>query len=107
MPIKTWEIMGFTKEDLINLALRLAAANHRAIDWAGRTPRTALQMGLGRNLWMSFLVVENLDDSHQSILGCDFVRNFNLMIDLNNGLIGLRNPDRQYAKRPVIRIITD
>ena len=35
------------------------------------------------------------------------VRNFDVMIDLNNGLIGVRNPDRKYVKKPVIRIITD
>ena len=29
------------------------------------------------------------------------------MIDLNNGLIGIRNPDRKYVKRPINRIITD
>ena len=37
----------------------------------------------------------------------DFVRNFDVMIDLNNGLIRIRNPDRKYVKRPVNRIITD
>ena len=30
-----------------------------------------------------------------------------MMIDLNNGLIRIRNPDRKYVKKPVIRIITD
>ena len=39
---------------------------------------------------MSFLVVENLDDADQFILGRDFVRNFDVMIDLNNGLIKTR-----------------
>ena len=29
------------------------------------------------------------------------------MIDLNNGLIRIRNPDRKYVKRPINRIITD
>ena len=29
------------------------------------------------------------------------------MIDLNNGLIRIRNPDRKYVKKPVNRIITD
>ena len=29
------------------------------------------------------------------------------MIDLNNGLIRTRNPDRNYVKKPVNRIITD
>ena len=106
MPIKTWERMGFTREDLIPTNLRLAAANRGAIYVAGRTPVTVLHMG-GRNLWMSFLVVENLDDADQFILGRDFVRNFDVMIDLNNGLIRIRNPDRKYVKRPVNRIITD
>ena len=106
MPIKTWERMGFTREDLIPTNLRLAAANRGAIYVAGRTPITVLHMG-GRDLWMSFLVVENLDDANQFILGRDFVRNFDVMIDLNNGLIRIRNPDRKYVKRPINRIITD
>ena len=69
--IKTWERMGFTREDLIPTNLRLAAANRGAICVAGRTPITVLHMG-GRDLWMSFLVVENLDDADQFILGRDF-----------------------------------
>ena len=44
-------------------------------------------------------MVENLDDSDQFILGRDFVRNFDVMIDLNNGLIRIRNPDRNYEKK--------
>ena len=106
MPIKTWEIMGFTREDLIPTNLRLAAANRGAIYVAGRMPITVLHMG-GRDLWMSFLVVENLDDADQFILGRDFVRNFDVMIDLNNGLIRIRNPDRKYVKKPINRIIKD
>ena len=61
----------------------------------------------GRDLWMSFLVVANLYDADQFILGRDFVRNFDVMIDLNNGLIRIRNPDRKYVKKPINRIITD
>ena len=30
-----------------------------------------------------------------------------MMIDLNNGLIRIRNPDRKYVKKPIIRKITD
>ena len=56
---------------------------------------------------MNFLVVENLGDSEQFILGLEFVRIFDVMIDLNNGLTRFRNPDRKYVKRPVIMIITD
>ena len=105
MPIKTWERMGFTREDLIPTNLRLAAANRGVVYVAGRTPITVLHMG-GRDLWLSFLVVENLDDAEQFILGRDFVRNFDVMIDLNNGLIRIRNPDRKYIKKPINRIIT-
>ena len=94
MQIKTWERMGFTREDLIPTNLRLAAVNRGAIYIAGRTPITVLHMG-GRDLWMSFLVVENLDDADQFILGRDFVRNFDVMIDLSNGLIRIRNPDQK------------
>ena len=56
---------------------------------------------------MSFLVVENLDDADLFILGRDFVRNFDVMINLNNGLIKIRNPDRKYVKKTIKRIITD
>ena len=61
----------------------------------------------GRDLRLSFLVVENLDDADQFILGRDFVRNFDVMIYLNNGLIRIRNPDRKYVKKPINRTITD
>ena len=106
MPIKTWERSGFTREDLIPTNLRLAAANRGAIYVAGRTPITVLHMG-ERDLWMSFLVVASLDDSDQFILGRDFVWNFDVMIDLNNGLIRIRNPDRKYVKKPINRILAD
>ena len=56
---------------------------------------------------MSFIVVENLDDSDQFILGCDFVRKFDVMIDLHNGLLMIWNPDRKFVKRQVSRIISD
>ena len=106
MPIKTWEGMGFTRQDLIPTNLRLAAANRGAIYVAARTPITVLHMG-GRDVWMSFLVVENLDDADQLILGRDFVRNFDVVIDLNNGLIRIRNSDQIYVKKPNNVIITD
>ena len=106
MPIKTWERMAFTREDLIPTNLRLTAANRGAIYVAGRTSITVLHMG-GRDLWMSFLVVEILDDSDQFILGRDFARNFDVMIDLNNGLIRIRKLDRKYVKKPNNRITID
>ena len=56
---------------------------------------------------MSFLVVEYLDDTDQFTLGRDFVKNFDVMIDLNNGLIRIRNPDRKYVNKPINRIKTD
>ena len=41
------------------------------------------------------------------ILGRDFVRNFDVMIDLNNSLIGIRNPDRKNVNKSINIIITD
>ena len=76
--------------------LILPAANHRAIHEAVRTPITVLHMG-GRNLWKSFLVVENLDDLDQFILAGNFARTFDVLIDLYNGLIRNRNTDKKYV----------
>ena len=100
IPIETWERMGFDKSDLIDSRIRLSAANKGALRVLGRTPIIALNLG-ERNLWMSFIVVENLDESDQFILGRDFIRNFDVTIDLNNAMFRIRNPDRRYAIKPV------
>ena len=70
----------------------------------GRTSIISLQLG-GRHRWMSFLVVENLDEPDQFILGRDFVRNFDVTIDLNDGLIRIKDPERKYEKRPLNKIL--
>ena len=100
-PIETWERMGFDKDDLINSRIRLSAANKGALRVLGRTPIIALNLG-ERNLWMSFLVVENLDESDQFILGRDFIGNLDVTIDLNNAMFRIRNPDRKYVIKPEI-----
>ena len=104
MPVKTWTDLGFDRSDLIPTNIRLAAANQRAIYVTGQTPIISLQLG-GRHLWMSFLVVENLDKSDQFILGRDFVRNFDVTIDLNDGLIRIKDPERKYEKKPLNKIL--
>ena len=93
MTAKIWERKGFTREHFIPTNLRLAAANRGAIYKAGRTAITVFHM-VGCHHWLNFLVVENLDDSDQFILGRDNIRNFDVMIELN-------------VKRPIDRIITD
>ena len=100
IPIETWERMGFDKDDLIDSRIRLSAANKGALRVLGRTPIIALNLG-ERNLWMSFLVVENPDESDQFILGRDFIKNFDVTIDLNNAMFRIRNPDRKYVIKPV------
>ena len=99
-PIETWERMGFNKDDLIDSRIRMSAANKGALRVLGRTPIIALNLG-ERNLWMSFLVGENLNESDQFILGRDFIRNFDVTIDLKNAMFRIRNPDRRYAIKPV------
>ena len=100
IPIETWERMGFDKDDLIDSRIRISAANKGALRVLGRTPIIALNLG-EHNLWMSFLVVENLDESDQFILGRDFIRNFDVTIDLKNAMFRIRNPDRKYVIKPV------
>ena len=104
MPVKTWTDMGFDRLDLIPTNIRLAAANQGAIYVTGRTPIISLQLG-GRHLWMSFLVVENLDKFDQFILGRDFLRNFDVMIDLNDGLIRIKDPERKNEKKLLNKIL--
>ena len=51
--------------------------------------------------------VRNLDESDQFILGRDFIRNFDVAIDLNNAMFRIRNPDRRYAIKPVNLIMAN
>ena len=106
IPRETWERMGFNKDDLIDSRIRLSAANQGALRVLGRTPIIALNLG-ERNLWMSFLVVENLDESDHFILGRDFIRNFDVTIDSNNAMFRIRKPDRRYSIKPVNLIIVN
>ena len=106
IPIKTWELMGFDKADLIDSRIRLSAANKGALRVLGRTQIIALKLG-ERNLWVNFLVVENLDEPDQFILGRDFSRNFDVTIDLNNAMFRIRNPDRKYVIKPVNLIMAN
>ena len=104
MPVSTWTDIVFDRSDLIPTNIRLAAANQGAIHVTGRTPIISLQLG-GRHLWMSFLVVENLDESDQFILGRDLVGNFDVTINLNDGLIRIEDPERKYEKKPLNKIL--
>ena len=106
IPIETWERMLFDKDDWIDSRIRLSAANKGALRVLGRTPVKALNLG-ERNLWMSFLVVENLEKSDQFILGRDFIRNFDVSSDLNNAMFRIRNPDREYVIKPVNLIMAN
>ena len=106
IPIETWERMVFDKDDLIDSRIRLSAANKGAVRVLGRTPIIALNLG-ERNLWMSFLVAENLDESDQFILGRDFIRNFDVTVDLNKAMFRIRNPDRKYVIKPVNLIMAN
>ena len=94
IPIETWERMGFNKDDLIN---------SRTL---GRTSIIALNLG-EHNLWMSFLVVENLDESDELILGRNFIRIFDVTIDLNNAMFRIRNPEKKYVMKPVNLIVAN
>ena len=99
-PIETWEQMGFNKDNFIDSRIRLSAANKGELRVLGRTPIIVLSLG-ERNLWMSFLVVKNLDESDKFILGREFIKIFDVTIDLNNAMFRIRNPERKYVIKPV------
>ena len=52
---------------------------------------------------MSFLVVENLDESDQFILDRDLIRNFDVKFDLNNAIFRIRDPKMKYVIKSVIK----
>ena len=73
IPTETWSRMKFDKDVLIDSRVWLSAANKGALRVLGRTPLIVLNLR-ERSPWMSFLVVKNLDESDQFILGRDFIR---------------------------------
>ena len=105
-PIETQKRMGFDKDDLIDSRIRLSAANKGALRVLGRTPILALNLG-ECNLRMSFLVVKNLDESDQFILGRDFIKNFDVTIALNNAMFRIRSPERKYVIKPLNLIMAN
>ena len=94
IPIGTWKWIGFDKEDLIDSRIWLSAANKWMLRVRGRTTIIAIKLE-ERNLWMSFLVVENLDKSVHFNLGRDFIKNFDVMIDLNNVMFRIRSSGKE------------
>ena len=51
--------------------------------------------------------MENLDESDQFILGRDFIRIFDVTIDLNNAMFRIRSPERKYVVKPVNLIMAN
>ena len=100
MPVSTWTDMGFDGSDLIPTNIRLAAANQGAIYVTGRNPIISLQLG-GSHHWMSFLVMENFRRIRSIHPGEGLLRNFDVTIDLNDGLIRIKDPERKYEKKPL------
>ena len=54
----------------------------------------------GRHIWMSFLVVQNFDESDQFTLGRNFVRNFHVTIELNNSMSRLKDLELKFGTNP-------
>ena len=104
--IETWNRMGFDRDELIGSRIQLSAANKGALRVLGRTPIIALNL-VERNLWISFLVAENLDESDQFILGRDFIRNFDVTIDPNNAMFRIWIPEKKYVIKPVNLIMAN
>ena len=52
-------------------------------------------------------MVENLNECDQFFLGRDFIRNFDVPIDLNKAMFRIRNPERKYVIKPVNLIMAN
>ena len=81
-------------------------ANKRALRVLGGTPITYLNL-VERNLWMSFLMMENLDKSDQIILGRDFIGNCDVTTDRNNAMLRIGNLERKYVIKPINLIMAN
>ena len=46
-----------------------------------------------------------MNESDQFILGRDFVRNFDITIDLNDELIRIKDPEKMYENKPLNKIL--
>ena len=106
IPIETSKEMGFDKHDLIDSRIRLSVANKRALRVLGRTQITTLNL-VERNLWMSFLMMENLDKSDQINLDRDFIGNFGVTTDRNKVMLRIRNLERKYVIKPINLIMAN
>ena len=51
--------------------------------------------------------MDELSGGGESRGNCQFIRNFNVTIDLNNAMFRIRNPERKYAIKPVNLIMTN
>ena len=49
--------------------------------------------------------MENLDEADHFVLGIDFIRNFDVLIHLNDAMIRIRNLQSKYVIKPV-KLIT-
>ena len=96
---------GFRRRRSYSLKVSVLAANKGALRVHDITPIIAMNLG-ERNLWMSFLVVENLDESNQFILGRDFISNFDITMNLYNVMFRIRYPEKKYVIEPVSLITT-
>ena len=45
--------------------------------------------------------MENLDESDQFTVGRDFIKNFDVTIDLNKIIFKIRKPERKYVIKPI------
>ena len=52
-------------------------------------------------------MLENLDESDQFISGRDFIKNFDVKIDLNNAMFRVRSPGKKYVIKLVNLIMVN
>ena len=94
MSIDTYKEMGGTEDELTKSRFTLTAANNTKMKDYGMTPLLDFRMG-DYNLSAIFIVVENLG-TDGIILGRDFIRMYDILIDIPKNIIRIRNPNIEY-----------
>ena len=94
--------LGGKIEDLYQVGGRLTAANASQLQVHGLSDK--IQFSIQEHeIDMRFFIVENLG-ADEIILGRDFLKDYDVLVDVPNNKIEIRNPNKTYAIKTIHRI---
>ena len=97
MSYGAWRRLGYERTELNATEIKIMTANDQPMKILGMTPLVTLRMA-GYDLLENFVVVDFLG-SDEFILGRSFIRAYGVLIDLNEKVLTVRNPERVVSTR--------